>query len=96
MDEHRIEECKRIARETFGRELTTAQVLALGRLQFAAQDLVAAVGPQQIPPGAQLPRLPHGQALLTARGFSAVEIYGDLAGAPYDHTARRLVALARK
>ncbi len=35
-------------------------------------------------------------SLLTDVGFDPVEIYGDLTGAPYDHTARRLVALARK
>ena len=29
-------------------------------------------------------------------GFSSTEIYGDLGGAPYDHTAKRLVAVARK
>ena len=29
-------------------------------------------------------------------GFGSVEIYGDLRGAPYDHTAKRLVAIARK
>ena len=29
-------------------------------------------------------------------GFSQVEFYGDLEGAPYDHTAKRLVAVARK
>lgn len=34
--------------------------------------------------------------MLAASGFSAVDIYGDLEGAPYDHTAKRLVALARK
>ncbi len=35
-------------------------------------------------------------ALLHESGFEAVEIYGDLTGAPYDHTARRLVAVARR
>jgi SAM-dependent methyltransferase len=35
-------------------------------------------------------------ALLRECGFSAVEIYGDLAGAPYDHEAERLVAVAHK
>jgi hypothetical protein len=34
--------------------------------------------------------------LLRECGFGSVEIYGDLAGAPYDHIARRLVAVARK
>jgi ubiquinone/menaquinone biosynthesis C-methylase UbiE len=29
-------------------------------------------------------------------GFSAVDVYGDSEGAPYDHTAKRLVALAHK
>ena len=29
-------------------------------------------------------------------GFGSVEICGDLKGAPYDHTAKRLVAIARK
>ncbi len=33
---------------------------------------------------------------LEATGFGQVRIYGDLAGAPYDHTAQRLVAVARK
>jgi hypothetical protein len=36
------------------------------------------------------------QEMLAASGFSAVDIYGDLEGALYDHTAKRLVALARK
>jgi SAM-dependent methyltransferase len=35
-------------------------------------------------------------ALLRECGFSAVEIYGDLAGAPHDHEAERLVAVAHK
>jgi len=35
-------------------------------------------------------------ALLRESGFRSVEIYGDLDGAPYDHVARRLVAVARK
>ena len=34
--------------------------------------------------------------LLMACGFGAVGIFGDLEGAPYDHTAKRLVAVARK
>lgn len=33
---------------------------------------------------------------LEGTGFGQVRIYGDLAGAPYDHTAQRLVAVARK
>jgi hypothetical protein len=33
---------------------------------------------------------------LTEVGFGLVTIFGDLAGAPYDHAARRLVAVARK
>jgi len=36
------------------------------------------------------------EALLTESGFRSVAIYGDLAGGPYDHAARRLVAVARK
>lgn len=36
------------------------------------------------------------RALLLSCGFGAVALYGDLDGAPYDHNARRLVALARK
>ena len=35
-------------------------------------------------------------ALLKECGFSAVHIYGDLAGAPYDHTAKRLIAVGHK
>jgi SAM-dependent methyltransferase len=35
-------------------------------------------------------------ALLKGCGFDSVEIYGDLTGVPYDHTANRLVAVARK
>jgi SAM-dependent methyltransferase len=35
-------------------------------------------------------------ALLKDCGFSEVKAYGDLAGAPYDHQARRLVVVARK
>ncbi len=34
--------------------------------------------------------------LLEQIGFKQIEVYGDLAGAPYDHTARRLVAVAHK
>jgi SAM-dependent methyltransferase len=35
-------------------------------------------------------------ALLKRCGFDQVEVYGDLKGAPYDHRARRLVAVGRK
>ena len=35
-------------------------------------------------------------ALLKDCGFAAVDAYGDLAGAPYDHTAKRLVLAAHK
>lgn len=35
-------------------------------------------------------------ALLRECGFESVKIYGDLAGAPYDHTAKRLVLVAHK
>jgi len=34
--------------------------------------------------------------LLTDCGFQAIEVYGDLTGAPYDHTAKRLIVVARK
>lgn len=34
--------------------------------------------------------------LLTDCGFSSVNIYGDLAGADYDHNAKRLIAVAQK
>jgi hypothetical protein len=34
--------------------------------------------------------------LLENIGFKRIEVYGDLAGAPYDHTAKRLVAVAHK
>ena len=34
--------------------------------------------------------------LLADCGFDSVDIYGDLAGTPYDHQAKRLVAVARK
>jgi SAM-dependent methyltransferase len=40
--------------------------------------------------GAELMRI------LAAAGFSAVQLYGSLAGTPYDHTAQRLVAVATK
>ncbi|MEN6624837.1 MAG: hypothetical protein ABFD69_01270 [Candidatus Sumerlaeia bacterium] len=33
---------------------------------------------------------------LKEAGFATVDIYGDLAGAPYDQNATRLVAVARK
>jgi SAM-dependent methyltransferase len=36
------------------------------------------------------------EALLRSAGFSFVEAYGDLEGSPYDHNARRLVAVARR
>lgn len=35
-------------------------------------------------------------SLLTGCGFKSVDIYGDLAGSIYDHTARRMVAVAQK
>ncbi|MCP4425382.1 MAG: class I SAM-dependent methyltransferase [Chloroflexi bacterium] len=35
-------------------------------------------------------------AMLQASGFATVEIFGNLKGAPYDHQALRLVAVARK
>jgi len=34
--------------------------------------------------------------LLKDCGFNSVDIYGDLAGAEYDHNAKRLIAVARK
>ena len=34
--------------------------------------------------------------LLAAAGFSAVQLYGSLSGAPYDQTAQRLVTVATK
>lgn len=36
------------------------------------------------------------EQMLCKAGFSGVDIYGDLEGRPYDQTASRLVALARK
>ena len=35
-------------------------------------------------------------ALLSDCGFKAIDAYGDLTGAPYDHTAKRLVLVAHK
>jgi len=35
-------------------------------------------------------------ALLGDCGFEAIDVYGDLTGAPYDHTAKRLVLVAHK
>ena len=35
-------------------------------------------------------------ALLKRIGFKHIEVYGDLSGAPYDHNAKRLVAVAHK
>jgi SAM-dependent methyltransferase len=35
-------------------------------------------------------------ALLRQAGFASVTLYGGLAGGPYDHTARRLAAVAQK
>jgi SAM-dependent methyltransferase len=35
-------------------------------------------------------------ALLADVGFASVDVYGDLEGAPYDHQAKRLIAVARK
>lgn len=35
-------------------------------------------------------------ALLKECGFTSVDVYGDYNGSPYDHTARRLVTVARK
>jgi len=34
--------------------------------------------------------------LLKTSGFNTITIYGDLAGSPYDHKAKRLVAVAQK
>jgi predicted RNA binding protein YcfA (HicA-like mRNA interferase family) len=34
--------------------------------------------------------------LLRVCGFEKMRVYGDLAGAEYDHNARRLVVVARK
>ena len=34
--------------------------------------------------------------LLSQSGFNSVELFGDLGGMPYDHTAKRLIALAIK
>jgi SAM-dependent methyltransferase len=34
--------------------------------------------------------------LLREAGFKSVELYGDLDGSPYDHAAKRLLAVARK
>jgi len=34
--------------------------------------------------------------LLKSAGFGDVSVYGDLDGSPYDHTARRMVVVARK
>ncbi|GIX07749.1 MAG: hypothetical protein KatS3mg115_2152 [Candidatus Poribacteria bacterium] len=34
--------------------------------------------------------------LLRKCGFVTVDVYGDLSGRPYDHTASRLIAVARK
>jgi hypothetical protein len=36
------------------------------------------------------------RAVLLDAGFSSVDLYGDLGGSPYDASARRLVAVARK
>ena len=35
-------------------------------------------------------------ALLSDCGFKAIDVYGDLVGAPYDHAAKRLVLVAHK
>ncbi|MFH1336360.1 MAG: class I SAM-dependent methyltransferase, partial [Candidatus Zixiibacteriota bacterium] len=35
-------------------------------------------------------------SLLQDSGFNTINIYGDLAGSPYDHKAKRLVAVAQK
>jgi hypothetical protein len=35
-------------------------------------------------------------ALLESVGFGPIEVFGDLAGSPYDQEAKRLVAVARK
>ena len=35
-------------------------------------------------------------SLLKECGFTSVDVYGDFDGSPYDHTARRLVTVARK
>jgi hypothetical protein len=35
-------------------------------------------------------------SILTAAGFAVVQLYGSLAGTPYDHAVQRLVAVATK
>jgi SAM-dependent methyltransferase len=35
-------------------------------------------------------------SLLKECGFNSIDVYGDLVGAPYDHTAKRLVLVAHK
>jgi SAM-dependent methyltransferase len=35
-------------------------------------------------------------SLLAGCGFARADVYGDIEGAPYDHTAKRLVVVARK
>jgi len=35
-------------------------------------------------------------SLLTGCGFTQADAYGDLSGSPYDHTARRMIVVARK
>jgi hypothetical protein len=36
------------------------------------------------------------EAMLRAAGFGAVQVFGDLAGAPYDQNAMRLIVLATR
>jgi len=35
-------------------------------------------------------------ALLNECGFNPINVYGDLTGEPYDHTAKRLILAAHK
>ena len=35
------------------------------------------------------------KTLLKSAGFTSVQVFGDLAGGPYDHTAKRLIAVGR-
>lgn len=35
-------------------------------------------------------------ALLNECGFNRIDVYGDLIGKPYDHTAKRLILVAHK
>ena len=85
-------------------ETTGAAMFSEARLAAAAADVEAAIALLDIEPGARTDLdLSHRiysaaelKGLLAGCGFAETSACGNLEGAPYDQTARRLVVVARK